>query len=329
MSIGTRSFLSTDLTLEKWHGARNDFLFVAAPRLLGAIDGKAFTPDSLEGLARTLSDRINGLGSDGLFIWNFDTSSGRLDAGIWNSDGSRASTCGNALRCFASLLLRRGVWNGETPIQVYPWSPEAKLGALSSSPFATLISASRAQGQTEYTATVDMGSIEMVSARSLTEIEPRIASELSSAVSQSLLSATFVQLANPHLVVHVPKGFIAQKLPDGIEEIGRFFQSELICRTLNIPLSNIGFIEQEPEEPTGAHAGVVYERGAGLTQCCGSGGCAMLLSFQQQGRYSNTGGLHVKMPGGVIRLRTEATGALVLSGPAVHVAELTISLPER
>lgn len=315
------------LTLEKWHGARNDFLFVAASQLSAAIGADAVTPESLENLARSLTNRLTGLGSDGLFVWHFDSTTGRLEAGIWNSDGSRASTCGNALRCFASLLLRQGVWSGETAIHVHPWSPETSARSTLSVPFATLISAAQQHGSADFAAAVDMGSVEMVSARDLKDIEPLLASELGAAVGASLISATFVQLANPHLVLHVPQGFIAQNLSAGIEAIGRFFQSEAVCRSLGIPLANIGFIEQEPEESNGAHAGVVFERGAGLTQCCGSGGCAMLLSFQQIGRLINNDGLQVKMPGGVIRLRTEASGALVLSGPAVHVADLTVTLP--
>ena len=115
--------------------------------------------------------------------------------------------------------------------------------------------------------------------------------------------------------------FIAQLSTYDIEKLGRFFQSEEVCRRLQIPVSNIGFIEMEPNEANDSYAGVVFERGAGLTQCCGSGGCAMLLSSQLFGWFDNRQEIQISMPGGIIRVSRSQSERLVLSGPAKKVGE--------
>jgi diaminopimelate epimerase len=69
----------------------NDFVFVQADRDIAGSEGD---------LARRVCDRHTGVGADGLV---FLTPSARADSRmtIWNSDGSRAAVCGNALRCSA------------------------------------------------------------------------------------------------------------------------------------------------------------------------------------------------------------------------------------
>jgi len=306
-----------ELRLEKWHGAKNDFFFVEMADLPTALGQFSPNNELIGQMAQALTARLSGLGADGLVIWSNDKTTGAVFAGIWNSDGSRASTCGNALRCFGSLLLAHGIWSGQSPLQILTLESVAEQ----SHAFATLISAIATDAQGAYQATVDMGSVLKVELQSLSMLSDKIPTLQNIGVGVPSLSATFVQLANPHLVLQVTRGLVSQRNFSEIEELGRFFQSSDVCQLLKIPVSNIGFIETEADESDGMHRGVVYERGAGLTQCCGSGGCAMLMSFKHSGRSINSAGLHILMPGGAIRVQHSPEGELLLSGPAQRVAE--------
>lgn len=317
MTVPTTFPNPLELRLEKWHGAQNDFFFLQMADVPDALG--PFSPDNelIGQMAQALTSRLSGLGADGLVIWSKDKATEAVSAGIWNSDGSRASTCGNALRCFGSLLLANKVWSGQSPLQILT------LESVPEQPhvFATLISAVASDTRGGYQATVDMGSVlkvELQSLRALSEKYPTLQNIGASVVS---LSATFVQLANPHLVLQVPRGIVSQGNFAEIEKLGRFFQSRDVCQLLQIPVSNIGFIETEADESDGMFRGTVYERGAGLTQCCGSGGCAMLMSFKHSGRSIDSAGLRIQMPGGAIRVQRTEEGALLLAGPAQKVTE--------
>lgn len=74
----------------KVHGAGNDFILIADPRDTGDW-GK---------LAVTLCHRRIGVGGDGLVV-SERMSAGNYAVTCYNSDGSVASMCGNALRCVA------------------------------------------------------------------------------------------------------------------------------------------------------------------------------------------------------------------------------------
>lgn len=310
-----------EVHFEKWHGAHNDFLFLKRADILKTV-GEHIDDGLLGRLASALSSRLSGVGADGIVVWDTNLTSGSFSAGIWNSDGSRASTCGNALRCFGSLLFANGHWSGHHPVQILPLVNEPEQ----SIPFATLISASQSDSNAEFQASVDMGSVLEVASRSLESVQNQFRATFGNASADSPLTATFVQLANPHLVLHVSRGYVAERSLSEIEKLGCFFQSDEVCRLLQIPISNIGFIEVEANEADNAHAGIVYERGAGLTQCCGSGGCAMLLSSQQQSWFNQKKDIKISMPGGAISVTSSENGALVLSGPARKVGVFQASV---
>lgn len=89
------------MTLEavKYEGAGNDFI------LIDDRDGKAhLSPAEVAALC----DRRRGIGADGLMLLRGD---GRSDCRMrfFNSDGSRASMCGNGARCFALFARHLGV----------------------------------------------------------------------------------------------------------------------------------------------------------------------------------------------------------------------------
>ncbi len=88
----------------KMHGAGNDFIIIDS-RGRGAV--------VTAGLARALGDRNRGVGFDQLAeIRDAPDADFQLD--FWNSDGSRAESCGNATRCVSDLVMRQTGRNAVT-----------------------------------------------------------------------------------------------------------------------------------------------------------------------------------------------------------------------
>ena len=65
------------------------------------------------------------------------------------------------------------------------------------------------------------------------------------------------------------------------------------------------------------YAAVVWERGAGLTQACGTGACAIAAAAMARGDVDPATEVIVELPGGALSIRRDpATGHLLMRGPA-------------
>src|SRR5262245_26921557 len=93
-----------NIPFAKLHGAGNDYILVAEKDLPQRAD--------LGELARAMSDRRTGIGSDGLIVVRASArAAARME--MYNSDGSRSSMCGNGLRLVAKYLADRGELRGD------------------------------------------------------------------------------------------------------------------------------------------------------------------------------------------------------------------------
>src|ERR1700733_7274192 len=82
-------------SLQKWHGAGNDFLVdVRRPG-----EGERWTSD----LARTVCARATGVGADGLIVAVLNEP---VEMTLYNADGSLAEMSGNGARCLAAAVGR-------------------------------------------------------------------------------------------------------------------------------------------------------------------------------------------------------------------------------
>ena len=72
----------------------NDFVLAQ----LGSVTGDA------SALARTLCDRHQGIGADGLILYDLLGENARME--LFNADGSPSELSGNGLRCLAALIAR-------------------------------------------------------------------------------------------------------------------------------------------------------------------------------------------------------------------------------
>ena len=91
----------------KMQGCGNDYVF---------IDCRSQTVDEPAGLARRISDRHTGIGSDGLVLLS-PAEGADLAMRIFNADGSEAEMCGNAIRCAARYAWDSG-WASHEPLRI-------------------------------------------------------------------------------------------------------------------------------------------------------------------------------------------------------------------
>jgi len=226
----------------KMHGLGNDYVLVSLFEQ---------HVDDPPGLARAISDRHRGVGSDGLILLA-PPDSPEADARMimFNSDGSRAQMCGNGIRCLAKLAWERGL------VRRNPMRIATDAGVLSID--LTLDSAGKATQ-----ARVDMGAPILQPGR----IPVRLAGErvvaAPLAVGTRSLLVTCVSMGNPHAV------FFTDRLEDvPLADWGpRIERHALFPEKTNVHFAHV--------LARGRVRMITWERGAGLTQACGTGACAV------------------------------------------------------
>ena len=117
---------------------------------------------------------------------------------------------------------------------------------------------------------------------------------------------------NPHTVV-------------GVEDV---LVVDLLSLGLQVPQVNLEIIEPGPEPS--AITMRVHERGAGITEACGTGACVSAWAAVHWGLAAPADGeILVHMDGGdaKVRLHQPEHGHVTLVGPAVFIARLQIDLP--
>ena len=87
--------MPSGIAIVKGHAYGNDFLMAPESDVLGR---------DLEDLARALCNRHDGIGADGLMIYEFEPS--RVRMRLFNADGSPSEVSGNGVRCLAALAVR-------------------------------------------------------------------------------------------------------------------------------------------------------------------------------------------------------------------------------
>lgn len=297
------------IEFEKFHGNGNDFIFISSG-VLSSFETIAGLRDFVQKICR----RRFSVGADGVVFYHAALQD-QIQILIVNSDGSFASTCGNALRCLGLKLIRDGIWDRKNAVQVSRLVPawiqkqEKNLLAeenliLVQDVFATLLPGEDAPDSIA----VAMGLEKEVRPTPLRE-------NALAAFGKDLdfFTPIFVQLANPHWV------FFSTKFksfgPKEFEAFGQFAQTELRNKTLldPVPLSNISMITLDSipshdKISCQTHWNLtVYERGAGLTSCCGSGATASRIALESVGLVSDqTDQIVFHMSGGDVSISKQA-----------------------
>jgi diaminopimelate epimerase len=119
------------------------------------------------------------------------------------------------------------------------------------------------------------------------------------------LEAPFaVNVGNPHVVFFVPDADAVD-----LARLGPIIEHDpLFPERINVNVASMD------DDAIRLH---VWERGAGLTQACGTGACATGVAAIARGLASSS--VEVRLPGGSLTIAWERGGHIRMSGPATHV----------
>ena len=229
-------------------------------------------------------DRRRGVGADGLIVATSEPTAGDADWAmvLYNADGSRAEISGNGIRCLGQALADHlGV--AETVISV---ASDAGLRRLQ---------IGAADGPTRQVR-VDMGA----PSPGPGDFDGWAATGISPSRQVS------IDMGNPHIVALVDN-------PAGVElsVVGPAVESAY-------PLGiNVHFVSVDAPDHITLY---VWERGAGVTDACGSGACAAAVAAAQW--QLTDGPVTVEMPGGSAIV--EVTDTVHLTGPTTKIATVTV-----
>ncbi len=270
------------IRLTKHHGLGNDFLIAVDPGLDGAELPTA-------GNARAWCDRRTGIGADGLLLATPETG-GRWRMVLWNADGSRAEISGNGIRCLGQAVVDH--------LQL-DRSVDQDLVVETDAGTRRLTVRAAAAGTSTGTAAVrvSMG-------KAVPGPEP---SSRWSEVGVEVIEQHGVDIGNPHLVAFVPS-----VAGTDMAVIGPVIEADYPSGC------NVHLVEVLGSQHLDLR---VWERGAGVTQACGSGACAAAWAATSAGMVDSP--VTVDMPGGAATVEL-VDDEIFLIGPAVRVAEVII-----
>lgn len=268
----------------KMHGLGNDYIYV------NCFTEKVENPSEV---AKFVSDRHFGIGSDGLvLIMPSDTCDFRMR--MFNSDGSEAEMCGNAIRCVGKYVYDNGLTQ-KTVIKV-----ETLAGVKVLNLFL--------KDNKVDTVTVDMGEPVLEPSRIPVKSDRELFVSQPVVIDGKEYKVTCVSMGNPHAVTYVDD---VDNFP--LEKIGpKMENNELYPNRINAEFVQV--IDKDTLKMR------VWERGAGETFACGTGACAVLVSSVLNG-LSNRKAV-VKLLGGDLRIEwDEKDNHVYMTGPATKVFE--------
>jgi diaminopimelate epimerase len=258
--------------------------------LLPDPDGTAYadlTPERV----RALCDRHAGIGGDGVLrvvrsSHPTDTSGAEWFMDYRNADGSISEMCGNGVRVFGRYLATRGLVDPAAPVPVATRAGIKVLTFADEDPDGEI--------------TVDMGT-------------PKVLEETQVSVGARTWPALHVDMGNPHAVAFV----------DDLTDAGHLLDAPAHDPAVYPEGVNVEFVVRRGP----AHVAMrVHERGSGETRSCGTGACAVMVATALADGAERGTDYRVDLPGGTLRITWTADDRILMTGPAVIVAEGTTEL---
>lgn len=270
----------------KMHGIGNDYVYV------NGFEEKVADPADI---ARKVSDRHFGIGSDGLIlILPSDKADVRMR--MFNIDGSEGEMCGNGIRCVAKYSFDHGLTKNN------PMRVETGRGVLT-------LDLKTTAGKVEQV-TVNMG--EPIFDPAKIPFDP--------------------SKAQPTKCAHVYRYELAGEAMDVVPiSTGNPHSVSFVKDVDALDLNRIGpLAEHHPSFPkrVNAHWAQIigpreikmrtWERGSGITWACGTGASSVLVSAVITGRAERRALIH--LPGGDLQIEwRESDNNVYMTGPATEV----------
>ena len=266
----------------KMHGAGNDYVYV------NCFENETGDRPSL---ARRISDRHFGIGSDGLVcICPSETADFKMD--MYNADGSGSQMCGNGIRCLGKYVFDRGM----TDRQTITVETQAGIKTLNLEVIDGTVRNVR----------VDMGSPELRPSKIPADVTGDSFIDHEVNIAGISYRVTSLSVGNPHAVVFVSD---VDNFP--VEKAGPLFEhSPLFPERVNAE-----FVQILDDKTLKVR---VWERGSGETLACGTGATASLVAACLNG---HTGpAATIELPGGRLYIEWDREiDQLYMTGPAETV----------
>ena len=288
----------------KLHGLGNDFLVFD---LRGAKDTSWFDDGPT---IRALCDRHRGVGGDGV-LGIFDPSLQTLPAiarmRVRNADGSEAEMCGNGLRCVASWLFKRGA---DASLSI-----ETAAGILRCD-----VDDDGRSVQVDMGAPRPLADSASTPAKGFSPDSCRPTPVLIDGLSLPLYR---VSMGNPHAVVFVEQLKCSEDERD-VWRLAERLGPHVETHALFPQRTNVEFVAQDGPN---AFTAVVWERGCGITQACGTGACAVVVAACARGLTQPGHSVRVRLPGGALEICVQGDyGQVRMRGPVAYVFDGALHL---
>lgn len=275
----------------KMQGIGNDYVYV------NCFEETVKDPAAV---ARYVSDRHFGIGSDGLILIKpSDIADCEMD--MYNLDGSQGAMCGNGIRCVAKYVYDYGIVKKEN-ISVSTKSGIKYLDLTVRDGKVALVR-------------VNMGSPVLTASQIpvVSSTEEMINAPLK--VNGETYYITAVSMGNPHAIVYMTD---VDHLDIG--EIGPYFENHMAFPDR----VNTEFVEVLDDHTLKMR---VWERGSGETLACGTGACAVAVASILNGHVDGEKPVTVKLLGGDLEIFWDRQENLVyMTGPATTVFDGEIDL---
>lgn len=263
----------------KMQGIGNDYVYV------NCLEEKVDHPEEL---AKLVSDRHFGIGSDGLILIK-PSEVADFEMAMYNADGSRGEMCGNGIRCVAKYVYDRGLTD-KTHISI-----ETLAGIK-------YLELTVEKGQVSQVR-VDMGEPELLAEKIPVISQQEKVIDVPITAGEKKYRMTCVSMGNPHCVV-----FMEDVEDLEIEKIGPLFENhELFPKRINTEFVKV--IDRKTLQMR------VWERGSGETLACGTGACATAVAAMLNGFCEDEVQIHLL--GGDLTIEwNKESNHVFMTGPA-------------
>lgn len=276
--------MSTPIQFMKMHGLGNDFIVIDA--INQAIK---LTP----ALIRQWADRHTGIGFDQCLLVEKPLSGDHeFFYRIYNADGTEVSQCGNGARCLAIFIKHHQLTN------------KSAFTVATHSSRLTLTPLAENSAQVEFPAPNFSPKAIPLNQATQAEYYPL-------EVQDTVHYLHALSVGNPHGIL-----FVDELTDELITSLGK----PLSYHPAFVEGANISFAKLISKNTIEVR---IYERGAGITQACGSAALATMACARLF--HHCEAHMTIRMPGGELHVQWQGLGyPMYLTGPAVSVFEGTI-----
>jgi len=264
----------------KMHGLGNDYIY------FDCINDANLIPDPAA-TARRLADRHFGIGGDGIVLI-LKHPDADFQMRMFNSDGSEAEMCGNAIRCVGKFVYDNG-YTDQDVIKVFTGAGILEL-------VFTVV-----DGNVE-SVRVDMGEPILNGLQIPTTIDKDQVVLEHIAACGADYEMTCVSMGNPHAVIFVDEITDEQVFVHGKAlEVDPVFPNRI----------NVEFCKVNSRSDVDMR---VWERGAGETMACGTGASAVGVACMLNGKTDRKVTVHLL--GGDLEIEWADNNHVFMTGPA-------------